>query len=671
MNPTPGPALSPMRLLALTALALSVWGLTQLLTPNPERLEALVLDDAAGAVTSLETWPKDGARATTFGPSDPACHTALQRGLGDKLTIRAAAKVDLTLGCTRDAHGFGLSLESTDTSGKVTSASAPLKTPTTNSLLPPLFGILFALIFRRVLLALGSAVVLGALMAADWSVIGGLEKLTDYFVGTIWDSWNLYILGFTVLLVGLVHVCIRSGGMQGIVNALSRFARGRRSAQATAGVMGCAIFFDDYANTVVVGSTVQPLTDRHGVSREKLAYIVDSTAAPIAGVAIVSTWIGFEIDAFQQQLQHIAPVASSGYEFFFAILPYRFYCLLALALVFIIALTGRDFGPMRAAEQRARNGVLSPRAAAGAHSSVMKPGAPPRWYNGVLPIVAVIVGTLITAVFFGLSALDAKDAAAIATLTESGGNVAAFVPWDAGLGFFGRVRDAFIAASDDTIAILFWASASGAALALVLAWGQRILTVREGLAAFGAGARAVAPILAILILAIALRKVTDDLGTPKVLAALMGDVALWVLPVAVFFLAAFIAFSTGTSWGTMSILIPIVIPLVATLSDGGATGQLVLILTAASVLDGAIFGDHCSLISDTTIMSSLSSGCDHVDHVRTQLPYALLAMLAAAGFGYFLLSAVPDFPVWLTYIIGVGWLVLWVRLVGRRPTLAA
>lgn len=661
LSPTP-----LIRIIGFVLVGGLVWLLTSWLSPDPGRLAGVTLEAQAKAL-----FEGDGALPDDLsygelrrGPTwPPACERAAQvisRHRAPTSDAPAALVVDCSV--TDDAVALAVHTEG----GPATlTVNRTAELPQYSSILPPLLGILFALIFRQVLLALFSAVFLGALLVTQGDIGLAIERTAkNYLLDTVGDAGNLYILGFTVCLVGMIHVCIRMGGMQGIVDRLGRIAKGRRSAQVATASVGVAIFFDDYANTVVVGSSVRPLTDSHRISREKLAYIVDSTAAPVAGLAVISTWIGVEIGFFQDQIDYLRPVATNGYDFFFQILPYRFYCIFALALVFLVAFSGRDFGPMLKAERRAlKEGLLRRRETRHnepggddvrrRRDTTIKPGAPARWVNGVVPILAVILGTFITSVIVGTAHLDA-----------------ATPDWATDLGIFGRLRESFIAASDDTTIILFWSAFSGAALAFLLAVGQRILSPVESLRAFFDGLWMVAPVIAILVLAIALRSVTGDLGTSHYLVALIGDVPLWVLPVTIFGLASFIAFSTGTSWGTMGILMPVAIPLVAQLSLGHPEGHIILILAGSAVLDGAIFGDHCSLISDTTIMSSLSSSCDHVDHVRTQLPYALLAMIVAGVMGYsFMAWSGAAVPVILVYAAGILAMWAWLRFRGEDPAL--
>jgi len=342
-------------------------------------------------------------------------------------------------------------------------------------------------------------------------------------------------------------------------------------------------------------------------------------------------------------------------HFFFEILPYRFYCIFALIMVFLVAWMGRDFGPMLKAERRARRlGRVAPgdpekTGLKRLTETQLKKGVPARAINGFLPIVAVIVGTFIAFVVEGSANVNDFQWSSPSDWT------AAFV----------RV--------ENNLPILFWASVGGLAVALGLAFSQRLLTPREAVKAWTRGARAMLPALAILVLAIGIRQVTVDMGTDRFLVALLSDVELWMVPLTTFLLAAAVAFATGTSWGTMGILLPVAIPLAFSLAGGDSLGpdeasvHLMVVLVGAAVLDGAIFGDHCSLISDTTVMSSMASSCDHVEHVRTQIPYALVAMIAAGGAGYVLIAH-PDIDVapWVSYALGILFIFGFLRLIGQK-----
>ncbi|MEN8145057.1 MAG: Na+/H+ antiporter NhaC family protein [Gemmatimonadota bacterium] len=526
------------------------------------------------------------------------------------------------------------------------------------SLLPPLVAIALALIFKEVIISLFAGVWLGALAYAGLNPIGAMARSVDRFIApAIADGSHAAILVFSFLLGGMVGVISRSGGTHGIVQAVRPLARTRRRAQLATYLGGLAIFFDDYANTLVIGNTMRPITDRMKVSREKLAYIVDSTAAPVAAIMFVSTWAGFEISLIGDGLRAAAadpgtsPAIAAGLEaanpfaVFIHTIPYLFYPILALFMVGLVVITRRDFGPMLTAERRAArgDGVYREGAAllADTSSEALEPaeGVPLRWYNAVLPVLTVIFVVFAGLYTSGLSALGRPG-----TLSE----------------VFGQ---------SDPFASLLWGSLSGLFVAIIMAVAQRILTAKQAVDACVGGMRSMFLAAIILTLAWALGGVTEALGTGPYISTLIQDsLPPQMLPAMVFLAAAATAFATGTSWGTMAIFVPIVIPLA--IAFGGAVGfehgaQYGLLLgSTASVLAGAIFGDHCSPISDTTVLSSMASACDHMDHVRTQLPYALavatLAVLAGSiSVGYGLHPA-------FAYLIGTIALFLLLRFVGKR-----
>jgi Na+/H+ antiporter NhaC len=494
-------------------------------------------------------------------------------------------------------------------------------------LFPPILAILVGVIGRRLILGLSLAVVSGGLLAtSDPSVTGFLGTASQkvaisYLYEPLFNSFSGYILAFTASLIGMVRVTSLAGGNRGIAELLSQGAAGARSSRIATFLMGLAIFFDDYANTIVVGSTMRPITDRFRVSREKLAYLVDSTAAPIAGIAIISTWIGYEVGLFEGLMKDLG-TGYSGYQLFFAALPSRFYCLFTLFFVVASTLLGRDFGPMLRAEIRARDTgqVLAEgsRPMTGQYDEVhTAAGVRPRWWVATLPVLLVVFS-----VIFGMG-VDTRGNEEVAEAAAHGYLSAEY--WSA------TFKNA------DSARVLFVASLFGAVLAFLLALtrrhtdtGKRAISIGSAIETFYKGVWGVWYAFAMLILAWAIKAVCDDVGTGDYLVKLLSPVISPILlPLLIFLLASIVAFSIGTSWTTMAILIPTVVPLAHSLGDMPLT-----ILAAAAVLDGAIFGDHCSPISDTTVMSSIASSCDHLDHVKTQIPYALTTMAISAVFGY-------------------------------------
>jgi Na+/H+ antiporter NhaC len=527
------------------------------------------------------------------------------------------------------------------------------------SILPPIVAIALALIFREVVTALFVGVWLGALAVGGFNPITATGRFVDQFiVPAVANADHASIMVFTLFLGAMVGLISKNGGTRGIVDAVAPMARTpRRGKMATWGA-GMAIFFDDYANTLIVGNTMRPITDRLKISREKLAYLVDSTAAPVAALVPVSTWVGYEISligdglgiAAEQTPGAAAALDVSSFSIFVETIPYLFYPLLALVLVFLTSVTGRDFGPMAAAEKRAASGqgLYRPGAnlAVDIESEDMKPkeGAPRLWYNAALPVLTVIIVVLVG-------------------LYTSGRAV---------VGPGANLRDVFGEAS--SYDALLWGSLSGALMAAFLSIVQRILTLKECVDASVGGFRSMMLAMMILVLAWSMGSVTEAIGTSSFLTLLLSDrIAIELIPAIVFLTSGAMAFATGTSWGTMAIMLPVVIPLTVALGGPdvlpGAVDAHLLLGGIASVLAGSIFGDHCSPISDTTVLSSTASACDHVDHVKTQLPYALMV----GGIGVLLgnIGTAYGLPAWAALGIGTLILVVVVYTVGQPVETAA
>ena len=607
------------------------------------------------------------------------------------------------------------------------------------SLAPPVVAIVLAIATRQIVLSLVAGVFAGALLMSGGNLaVAVSETWETHLWTTLIDPGKLRVFSFTLLMGSLVGVVTRSGGMRGLIGLVTPWARNRRRGQLATYGLGLLVFFDDYANTILIGNTMRPITDRLRISREKLAYLVDSTAAPIAGVALISTWIAVELDYIASGLASVPELASvSPFELFIATLPYRFYVWGALLFVPLTAIFGREYGPMLVAERRAAGlraggtgdgSEVSEREEGDERNGDDPAGRTSAWYHAVIPI-GVTLGLVVY--FLVRTGADA--------LRASGVN-----PWGGGRSGLVELREV-IGAADSTVALQY-----GALVGLLVAVGMsvsaRILRWSEAVDAAMQGARWVMPAIAILWTASALSRMTTDEGLEgrggeeaygfrdhrlytadylaQVLAggrnrsvdgdrvgatdpltpgpsppqsrgrgepdSLGGDGSLddirygeggglvggegmgpgysarW-LPTIVFVISAAVAFSTGTSWGTMGILIPMAFPLTRALlmRDGMIVSESepLLLASVGGVLAGAIFGDHCSPISDTTVLSSQSSGCDHLGHVWTQIPYAL-----SVGGVSILLGTIP-------VGFGVPWVVLLplqvaavfflVRVVGR------
>ncbi len=494
------------------------------------------------------------------------------------------------------------------------------------SLLPPLVAILLALLARQVLVALFVGVWIGAALIYDYNPFTGFfYGLTKYIALAPADPDKMAIIVFSLTLGGMVGVISKMGGTQGIVNILAKYASNSQRGQIVTWLMGIFIFFDDYANTIIVGNTMRPLADKLRISREKLSYMVDSTAAPVANIAIISTWIGFEISLIGNSFQSLG-ITDNPYLTFFKTIPYNFYPIFALVLGFTIAWFGRDFGPMLKAERRAlKTGqVLAPGAtpvsSLDAQEIVADENIEKKWYNGFIPIFVVILTTLLGLWFTGLSALETKG-----TDLES-------------VGFIHYIS--LVIGESDSYSVLMWAAFLGSFVAILLAIGQKLLRLDQSIAAWIGGVKAMVLAALILTMAWSIGNICTDLKTADYIIHISeGFLSPYFIPLLSFIIASLISFATGTSWGVMAILMPIVIPIAYLVPQADPTIMLsqqqgIFLSTIASVLAGATFGDHCSPISDTTIMSSMASGADHIDHVRTQLPYALFGGILSMVVGY-------------------------------------
>ena len=523
-------------------------------------------------------------------------------------------------------------------------ASASLRViPGILSVLPPIVAIAVALLLRNVLPALVVGLWLGATTLHSFTPRGAYEGLLDSFQRFVIDALanpdHAAIIAFSMMMGGLVGIVTRNGGMAAIVRRLVSRAKSAASGQVSVWALGLVIFFDDYSNTLVVGNTARALTDRLRISREKLAYLVDSTAAPVVCIALATTWIGYEVGLIDASIQNIDGIEQSAYAIFLGSIPFSFYPILAIMFVLAVAASGRDFGPMLAAERRARGGQVRPPVASGApalqgENLEAKPGIEGRASDAVVPIVTLI-GVLLGSLY----------------VTGSGETFADII------------------GSADSYKAMSWASFVAVLVAATMSLLRRSLTTHEVVDAWYAGVRATLFAMIVLVLAWALSSVTEALHTADYLVSILAsNLSPSLLPAAVFLLSAITAFTTGTSWGTMGILMPLVIPLAwAVMLENGLSGPEdfhLLYSAIACNLAGAVWGDHCSPISDTTILSSMASGCDHIEHVRTQLPYAglvgavaLLLCTVPAGFGW---------SPWLLLPVALALLLLILRLIGRR-----
>ena len=514
------------------------------------------------------------------------------------------------------------------------------------SILPPVASIIIALLFRSVIPALffgiwiGSFAILGFNFRVVWQSF--LDVIATYVKSALANADHAAIIIFSLMIGGLVGIISKNGGMYGVVNSLLRFTTNPKRGQVITATMGLAIFFDDYANTLVVGNTMRKITDKLKISRAKLAFLVDATAAPVACIALITTWVGFQLGMIDASIQQIDAVTESAYLIYLKSIAYSFYPIFMLVFVMTIAGTGRDFSSMYKFETESRIGrdpsIQSSETGYSntAETDRLEPKDPSRAraFNAVIPI-ALFIGSVIGGLF----------------VTGEGNSVQEII------------------GSADAYKALLWGSMIAVVSAILLTLVQGIMSLEEAVQSWYEGVKFMVFAIIVLIMAWSLAETTELLQTANYLSSILDELLpVALVPTTIFILAAATAFATGTSWGTMGIFYPIVVPLVwQILSVNGVADPehfYILYSSIACVLCGAVWGDHCSPISDTTIMSSMASGCDHIDHVTTQLPYALVVASIAL-----LLGTLPTgfgVPAWLMILIGIATVVSSVFILGKK-----
>jgi len=453
------------------------------------------------------------------------------------------------------------------------------------ALVPPLVAIILALITKEAYSSLFIGIVLGAVLAAGGSPTGTLDALiSDGFIEALADSWNAGIFLFLVLLGIMVALVNTSGGSAAFGRWATKHIKSRAGAMLATFVLGVLIFIDDYFNCLTVGSVMLPVTDSHKISRAKLSYLIDATAAPICMIAPISSWAA-AVSATAQDLN----TGITGIQLFIRAIPYNFYSLLTLVFVVLIIMTKVDFGPMALHELAARANKDAGKIET-AEAEVKNPKG--SLIDLILPIIALIVTCIIGMVYAG-----------------------GF--WDAS----GDTYMDFIAAFGETDASvgLPWGAITTLIITVIYLCLRRVISFKQAMACIPKGFIAMVPAILILTFALTLKNMTGLLGATEFVEAAMSGAAANLynmLPAIIFLVACGLAFATGTSWGTFGILIPIVVAIFDPSSE-------LLIMGISACLAGAVCGDHCSPISDTTIMASAGAQCDHVTHVSTQLPYAI------------------------------------------------
>ena len=482
------------------------------------------------------------------------------------------------------------------------------------SLVPPLVAIILALITKEVYSSLFIGIVVGGLFYANFSPkLTYLTIFTDITDGgmlaKLSDSDNVGILIFLVILGIMVALMNKAGGSAAYGRWAVKAIKTRKGALLSTFLLGVLVFVDDYFNCLTVGSVMRPVTDTHKVSRAKLAYIIDATAAPICIIAPISSWAAAVAGVVE---------GVNGLDLFIRAIPYNFYALLSIVAMLTLTITNTDFGPMLEHERNAQlnNDLYTtdarPFASAEAESEVVGNG---KVIDLVLPVIVLIICCIIGMIYTG--------------------------------GFFDGESfiKAFAHCSAPTGLLL--GSAAALLITFLLYIPRRVLTFHQFMEALPEGFKAMVPAILILTFAWTLKGMTDSLGAKEYVAGLVGGISgpwLALFPAVVFIVGAFLAFATGTSWGTFGILIPIVV------STFSGTNHTMMIISISACMAGAVCGDHCSPISDTTIMASAGAQCSHINHVSTQLPYVLV--VAVVSCITYIIAGFVQSPV-LPLIIGI------------------
>ena len=529
------------------------------------------------------------------------------------------------------------------------------------TLIPPVAAIVLAFITKDVILSLFLGVLSGTFLIGmvdqniAASALFAFTDLCSRMVKSMADTWNAGILLQVMCIGGLIALVTKSGGTKALALWLSKHADTPVLGQIYTWLMGIVIFFDDYANALIVGPIMRPLMDKFKISRAKFAFIIDATAAPITGIAVISTWVGVEISAIKEAYSQIGIENISAFTVFVETIPYRFYNIFMIFFVVATAVMSREFGSMYRAEIASRGGK------SGAADFkiknledqifVPKEGVALRKLNAIIPLGAMIVLSVIGFYFNGYSSLEGEALEAVKAAPLS----------------FTSIRTAFSAA--DASVVLFQSALFSSIIAVVLGIAQKIYGVKEAIEVWVGGWKSMLNTVIILLFAWSLSSVIKELGTSRYLVELLSDATpRFALAIVIFVLSSFISFSTGTSFGTMGIVTPLAVPLAHAVGQKyGLSGEefhVFMCVNVSAVLTGAIFGDHCSPISDTTILSSMGAGCDHIEHVSTQMTYALVVCGISIVCGY--LPAGFGLSVWGCLILGIAAIILLLRVVGKR-----
>ncbi|WP_320127763.1 Na+/H+ antiporter NhaC family protein [uncultured Sphaerochaeta sp.] len=500
------------------------------------------------------------------------------------------------------------------------------------SLLPPVVALLLCFLTKEVISSLFIGVLVGGLLVGKGNIFAAIASSWDWSSNQLLDKWQAEYFLFLFVIGGAIGLMYKLGGGVALVQKLEKKVENSKKSQVLIGLLGILVFFNEYANTAIVGTASKSLSDKNRISREKFSYLLDSTSSPVSGLAPISDWAGYQTNTIAVALAAFGSLGVSAYTIWLRSLPYMFYCWFAIALVFIIALTEFDYGPMKKAECRARN-----------EGKVLADDAIPA---GNIEAEVGEVSSKHLSIWTFIVPVVALVGVALYGMWYTGGGTSA-----------GSFADAL--GNSDTAAALLWGAFAMTIACITFGLVWKIMTFKEMMETFIQGAKTMFIAFLLMVFAWALKAACDAVGTADYTVNLVLPLvqnAPAILPVVVFLVCMLLSFGLGTSWGTMAIISPIALPLVLNVNNMELNS--LVYATIGAVLSGSIFGDHCSPISDTTIVSSTFAGSDHMAHVTTQIPYAFTAA-GISIIGYLLMMiSIPWF-----IILPVGVVLLYFAVV--------
>ncbi|MBQ3419002.1 MAG: hypothetical protein IJH31_02585 [Erysipelotrichaceae bacterium] len=513
------------------------------------------------------------------------------------------------------------------------------------SLLPTALAIFLAFMYKNVILSLASGMLLGGLMVALINGNGFLGFFTTSLTGildTVSDVDNAGIILLCLAVGGMIEIIRSSGGFIELAKKFTNKINTPRKANLIGQLLGIIVFFDDYANALIVGPVMQPIFDKLKLSREKLAYIVDSTAAPVTGIALISSWVAVEVGVIEEGLAN-ANANMSAYNLFLQSIPFCFYCIFCLLFIFISSLTKKEFGPMYEAEYKARNSLDDNNKTNKNNENIQKGSM----WVAILPLLALFIYSLVQFIVVGK-----------ANAIENGiitGNETFSIKYLSTI--FGQA---------DTIYIVFEATILGSIIAIILGVIKKLFTLKQAIGHFTKGCSQLLETCLILVLAWTMSSFVSNIGAIEYSVNIISsNVAWYLIPLLIFVVCCLVSFAVG-SYGCMFIALPMAIPIairIIELNPNITNNYLPLIIACG--LAGSIFGDHCSPITDCTILSSEGSGCDNFKHVKTQLPYALVTAIVSIVVG--IIPTTFGLPVYLSFILGILTFYIILKIFGKEP----